>query len=280
MEDPTPFKGTIIENQNEATKSIHLDGEEIKEATVLLTEKLVGELRMLNTSPRGVHYEEPSPEKLHNRMVGSLSPKYDRSQSSPNPSPELNQLNTPNGLLQDNFPEKAQDVNSEEEITYKTPPKELSADDTLANTQFENKEEQILANSLNRTEFSGKLKKLLSTNLSIAEKLEGEDKANVIYNKDLAGMEKYAQTQHTKKKNNQHQFEQRITRSQLRLMEENTKLRTRPNFSNTYSGNSSMSITVAQRLEEVGTICGMKKAKLGNKHFNNCGRKGASIGNQ
>ncbi|KAI3708805.1 hypothetical protein L2E82_38269 [Cichorium intybus] len=260
MEDSTPTKGTTIENQTQATKSIHLDGEEIKETTELLTEKLVGE--------------------VHNRSVESKSPKYDLMHCSPNPSPKLNHLNTPYGLLVDNSLKKAQAVNIEEETTAKTPPKGLSAEVSLETTQFENKEEEKVANTLNRTEFSGKLIKLLSRNLSIAEKLEGEDKATINYNKDFTGMEKNIQVQDNKKIYNQHQIEQRITRNQLRLMEENKKRRTRANYSITYSGNSSTSITVAQRLEEVGTICGMKKGNIGSKHINNCSRKGAYIGNQ
>ncbi|KAI3739364.1 hypothetical protein L2E82_29767 [Cichorium intybus] len=132
----------------------------------------------------------------------------------------------------------------------------------------------------NSTEISGKLMKLLSRNLSITEKLEGEDKDKVNYNKDFARMERYDQIQDIKKNKNQHQIEQRITRSQLRFMEENIKRRTRANSRITRSGNSSTSITVTQRLEEVGTTCGMKKGKIGSKEFNNCSRKGALIGNQ
>ncbi|KAI3670328.1 hypothetical protein L2E82_53893 [Cichorium intybus] len=96
-------------------------------------------------------------------------------------------------------------------------------------------------NTPKQKEVSAKLKKLLSRNLSIAEKLEDGDESKTNKNKDSTGMAKLAKTEGTTK-NKQNQFEQRITRSQLRRIEENTKRKTRANSRNNYSRSSSMSV--------------------------------------
>ncbi|KAI3751382.1 hypothetical protein L2E82_22466 [Cichorium intybus] len=261
--------------------SDHIHRETLGQSPILETASIksrCSNMRMPITSPRLLSPEEYTFVKLLNQPVEYVSPNHGLMQRSPNTSPKLNHINTPNGLMVENFLEKAQPDYIEEVI--KTPTKELSADIILERTHFKNKAEESVDNTLKSTKISGKLMKLLSRNLSITEKLEGEDKDKVNYNKDFARMERYDQIQEIKKNKNQHQIEQRITRSQLRFMEENIKRRTRANSRITRSGNSSTSITVTQRLEEVGTTCGMKKGKIGNKKFNNCSRKGALIGNQ
>ncbi|KAI3514786.1 hypothetical protein L1887_13483 [Cichorium endivia] len=130
-----------------------------------------------------------------------------------------------------------------------------------------------IANVLNNTH---KLTKLLSRNLSIAEKLEieGEPPSN----NEFMEKEK-TDSIGVKRKTKQPIVESRITRSQSRLFEENVKRRTRASSRSTSSGDSFLSINVTQRLEEIGAKCGMKKGKIGSKDsFKSC-RKGDFNGN-
>ncbi|KAI3518371.1 hypothetical protein L1887_07024 [Cichorium endivia] len=116
---------------------------------------------------------------------------------------------------------------------------------------------EIGENSLKGKELSGKLKILLSRNITIAEKLadegsilkrmDGEDRAKVKVDTKLT----------------QSIVEPRLTRSQSQLIMENSKRRTRASSRSTQSENLFISTEVAQRLEEVGCMCGIRKGKEG-----------------
>ncbi|KAI3699606.1 hypothetical protein L2E82_44030 [Cichorium intybus] len=169
MENLIPTKDSPVEDQPEVSKSIRLDGEEINEMTVLLREKLVGESKKEKEDSSNVQsvvniIDKRQLVELDNVIMVNKEPTH----GSPNPSPNMKQLHILNGQLVDNIIDKSQSAINKEQTDTNTP---------------------------NRKDVSAKLKKLLSRNLSIAEKLEDGDISKTNKNKDPAGTEKLATTE-------------------------------------------------------------------------------------
>ncbi|KAI3523734.1 hypothetical protein L1887_02086 [Cichorium endivia] len=127
---------------------------------------------------------------------------------------------------------------------------------------------------LNSKGISGKLKKLLSRNTPLSEKLQEEERTSS--NRNSGGFTKPVEG----KKSIWSQSEPRTTRSQPRLQLENERRLTRASSKNSSSEGSFLSYNVSHRLEEIGLSCGMRKGKTGFKAQKKSCKNGVFSGNQ
>ena len=75
-------------------------------------------------------------------------------------------------------------------------------------------------------------------------------------------------------------YEGCVTRSQARRREELVKIGSSSAQGSSSGGNYSISVSVENRMEEIGEACGMSKAKGRDRSQNYEGKKGAKRGNQ